>query len=199
MKTKLLKFTPIIIRLLEKTIKFECDRDTSRDKSILYALWHSQALAVAMYGIDKNIYSIASQNKDGEIASYILNKLGFKVIRGSNDTHKDKGGAKAIIQIKQILEKGYNVAITVDGPVGPPKKVKRGIVYLAQKTGFPIVGIYADVSRYINLNSWDKFQIPLPFSKIRLLTTKEIYVNKNLDLVEAAEILEQNMMHLESK
>ncbi len=200
MKNTLTKSLPLLIRLLRKTIKITCDRDDSKDKSIIYALWHSQALAVALYGIDKNIYSMASQNKDGDIAAYILEGLGFGVVRGSsNKDGKDKGGAKALMQIKRVLEQGYNIAITVDGPTGPPKKVKQGIIYLAQKTKRPIVGIYADISKYISLNSWDSFQIPLPFSKIRLFTTEEIYVKENEDLETYAKILEQSMINLELK
>ncbi|GAB6078263.1 lysophospholipid acyltransferase family protein [Hydrogenobaculum acidophilum] len=200
MNQRLLKFLPISIRLLRKTIKITCDRDDSKDKSIIYALWHSQALAIAMYGIDKKIYSMASQNKDGNIAAYILEGLGFGVVRGSsNNDSKDKGGAKALIQIKRVLEQGHNVAITVDGPTGPPKKVKQGIVYLAQKTKRPIVGIYADISKYISLNSWDRFQIPLPFSNIRLFTTEEICVKENEDLEAYTKILEQKMINLELK
>lgn len=151
-----------------------------------------------MYGIDKNIYSIASKNKDGEIAAYILKSLGFGVIRGSTNDTKDKGGAKALIELKNILEKGYNIAITVDGPKGPPKIVKPGITYLAQKTGSPIVGVYADISKYISLNSWDKFQIPLPFSRIRLLTTEEIYINKDMSLEKATKLLEDKMLMLKT-
>ncbi len=142
---------------------------------------------------------MASQNKDGEIASYILKGLGFGVVRGSSNTDKDKGGAKALIQIKRILEQGHNIAITVDGPKGPPKKVKQGTIYLAQKTKKPIVGIYANISKYITLNSWDKFQVPLPFCNIRLLTTQEIYVSDDMNLEEYSEVLEKSMMELELK
>ncbi len=200
MNQRFIKSLPIFIRLLRKTIKITCDRDDSKDKSIIYALWHSQALAIAIYGMGKRIYSMASQNKDGDIAAHILEGLGFGVVRGSsNKDNKDKGGAKALLQIKRILEQGYNIAITVDGPTGPPKKVKQGVVYLSQKTKRPIVGIYADISHCISLNSWDRFQIPLPFSKIRLMTTEEIYIKENDDLEEYAKILEQKMISLESK
>ncbi len=200
MNKTLIKPLPKLIRLLRKTIKIYCDRDDSKDRSIIYALWHSQALAVAMYGIDKNIYSIASQNKDGDIAAYILEGLGFGVVRGSsNKDNKDKGGAKALMQIKKILEKGHNIAITVDGPTGPPKKVKQGIVYLAQKTKRPVVGIYADISHFISLNTWDRFQIPLPFSKIKLITTEEIYIKEDEDLEAYTKMIEEKMIALESK
>jgi lysophospholipid acyltransferase (LPLAT)-like uncharacterized protein len=200
MKDNLIKLLPYGIRLLRKTIKITCDRDDSKDRAVIYALWHSQALAVAMYGIDKNIYSMASQNKDGDIATILLQGLGFGVVRGSsNKDNKDKGGVKALIQIKKILEQGYNIAITVDGPTGPPKKVKQGVVYLAQKTKRPIVGIYANISNYISLNSWDRFQIPIPFSSIKLNTTEEIYIEENVDLEEYTKLLEEKMIGLELK
>jgi len=200
MKKKFLKILPSGLRLLRKAINITCDRDDSKDKSIIYALWHSQALLVALYGIDKNIYSMASENKDGDIATILLEGLGFGVVRGSsNKDNKDKGGAKALIKIKKVLEQGYNIAITVDGPTGPPKVVKQGIVYLAQKTKRPIVGIYADVSKCIRLNSWDRFQIPLPFSKIKLFTTEEIYIEENENLEVYRKLLQDKMIELEQK
>jgi len=83
-------------------------------------------------------------------------------------------------------------------PLAHPKSKTRHRLSCS-KTKRPIVGIYANISNYISLNSWDRFQIPMPFSSIKLKTTEEIYIEENADLEEYTKLLEEKMIGLELK
>ncbi|RMH80491.1 MAG: DUF374 domain-containing protein [Acidobacteria bacterium] len=170
----------LFLRLLSRTVRWErrIDYDLYRGKII--ALLHGNALCVALLGIDRGIYTMVSRFRDGDLADMLLRRLGFKVFRGSSEEGKpQKGGRTALLKLIEVLKEKNTVALTVDGPKGPACVVKEGVVFLAQKTGAPIVPLYVKFERSIKLNSWDRFTIPLPFSKAKVLMGKEIRVEPN--------------------
>ncbi len=192
-------FIVLLVRILGRTIRWKKRYDFDKDKKKIYAIWHGHALALALFGMDRGIYTMASRFIDGEIATRLLKGLGFEVVRGSTEEGRaEKGGRTGTLQLIEILQKGHNVALTVDGPKGPAFKVKKGVVFLAQKTGATIVPAVVKFEKAKELNSWDRFLIPYPFTKGEVLIGKEINVSEGDDLEEKRLELERILAELSS-
>jgi len=198
----LLLLTPLwvlLVRILARTIRWKKRYDFERDRKTIYALWHGQALALAMFGMDRGIYTLASRFRDGEIATKLLEGMGFRVVRGSSEEGKaEKGGRTGTLKLIEVLNSGHNVAITVDGPKGPPFKVKKGIVFLAQKTGAKVVPAVVKFEKAKVLNSWDRFTIPYPFTKGEVVVGKPITVSEDDDLEVKRKEIERALLELSS-
>ncbi|ADC88698.1 protein of unknown function DUF374 [Thermocrinis albus DSM 14484] len=204
MKRKLLLLalllTPVfslLLRLLSRTIRWEKRYDFDRDRGKIYAIWHGNALGIALLGIDRGIVTLASRFRDGELAARLLEKLGYIVVRGSSEEGKvEKGGRVALLKLMEYIKEGRNIAITVDGPKGPAFRVKEGVVFLAQKTSAPIVPAYAWFEKKLELPTWDRMVIPLPFTKAKLLVAEEIQVAPEDDLEVRRAELEEVLLSL---
>lgn len=131
----------------------------------VFAFWHGRMFVLPFIFRDygEKVYVLISKHADGEVAADIVNSLGFKTVRGS--TGRGKGGDKAFLKMVTLIEEGNGIAITPDGPMGPAQKVKLGTAKLSLKTGVPVYPISFSAYPKVNLNSWDKFMVPLPFSK----------------------------------
>lgn len=152
-----------------------------------------------MLGIDRGIYALVSRFRDGDIAEKFLLSLGYRVIRGSTEEGKpQKGGSAGFLKLLRVLKEGQTVAITVDGPKGPYGKVKPGIILLAQKSGIPIIPVYVSFDWCIKLNTWDKFTIPLPFSKAKVRIGHPIWVLPEDTTDSKKEELEEALFSLSS-
>ncbi len=197
-----LALTPLIVllvRILGRTIRWRKRYEFSKDRGKIYALWHGHALALTLFGMDRGIYTIASRSEDGEIAARIAEGLGYRVVRGSTEEGRvDKGGRRSAIQLIRALREGHNVAITVDGPKGPAYKVQKGVIFLAQKTGAPIVPAAVRLERYKALKTWDRLMVPLPFTRAEALIGEEIIVREEDDLEEKRLELEKALSELSS-
>jgi len=134
-------------------------------KPTVMCLWHNELFTLIHVKREFKLMTIASKSKDGEYIAGVLEHLGFAVARGSSS----RGGAGALLASARLMRKGYSPAITVDGPRGPRHKVKDGVLYLAHTTKTPIVAARAVCDRVIRFNSWDRFEIPLPFSTVRVV------------------------------
>lgn len=171
-----------IIRLLVRTLRVEerpkdlRQRFKERGEGLIYAFWHRMMLALAYVGKDSNIHVLISQHTDGEYIAQVIKRLGYGVIRGSTT----RGGARAMISLVKKAREGFHIAITPDGPRGPRYIVQTGVIYLAQKSGVPILPASLGLSNYWELPSWDRFIIPKPFSKALLLYGTPIYVPPKL-------------------
>jgi len=127
---------------------------------------------------------IISQSRDGEIQTRIFKKLGYNIIRGSTG----RGGVRALIESIRELKKGASMAITVDGPRGPSGVVQDGVLMMAQKSGCALipVGTYAKPAWFAP--TWDRYMVPLPFSRAVFLFGDAIYVQANASSEEVAEL-----------
>jgi len=189
----------LALRILGRTIRWEKRYDFRKDKKKIYAIWHGHALALTLYGMDQGIYTVASLSRDGEVAAKVVEGLGYKVIRGSTEEGRTgKGGRKVALSLIKVLKEGGNVAITVDGPKGPAFRVKKGVIFLAQKTGATIVPFAAKLERYRSLNTWDKLMIPYPFTRGKVLIGEELTVSQSDDLEEKRLELEERLRELSS-
>ncbi len=130
----------------------------------IYALWHSQQLALTLGHRDQNIAVIVSRHRDGEIISRMVEGIGFRTIRGSST----RGGSPALRGFIRAAAEGHPLAITTDGPQGPARQCKPGAVLASARTGLPIVPVAAAASRVWRVNSWDEFFVPKPGSVVYL-------------------------------
>ncbi|MBU1099880.1 MAG: lysophospholipid acyltransferase family protein [Bacteroidetes bacterium] len=149
------------------------------------AFWHGTMLLPWHKHKASNFSALVSQSKDGEILSTLLRKWKYKVVRGSSNV----GGKEALGLMIEEINNGKCLAITPDGPTGPSHKMKAGAVVAAKKANVPLVllGVYYH-DKYI-LKSWDKFEIPKFFSKVSLLYSSPIFIDRELDFEGTSNII----------
>ena len=172
----------LFILLVGMTWRFQIFGDQNvqgvwaRGKNPIYAFWHGRMLAFCYSNRRQNIHIMVSEHRDGEIIARIVRLLGFVPVRGSTT----RGGRKALFQIAGRIGTGKDVAITPDGPKGPRWRVQPGVIALAQRTGMPIIPAANGVSFGKTLLSWDRFLIPMPFSKVAVLLGSPISVPRKI-------------------
>jgi lysophospholipid acyltransferase (LPLAT)-like uncharacterized protein len=146
-------------------------------KQPIYSFWHDRIFLGTYYFRDRGIVVLTSQSFDGEYIARFIQRLGYGAIRGSSS----RGAVRAFVEMIRTMRAGHSMAFTVDGPRGPRYQVKPGPVTLAKKTGNPMIPFVFEPKRYLTINSWDKMQIPLPFTKALLLIGEPIYVPADAD------------------
>lgn len=150
----------------------------------IYCAWHNRlALCVAIYyrfGRQRftaaGVAALVSASKDGALLADIFQRFGVEPVRGSSS----RRGAQALLELSTWAERGYDLAITPDGPRGPKYHVAGGAMALAQFTGLPIVPSSYYLSWKIRLRSWDAFQIPLPFSRCDITVGQVMFVPREI-------------------
>ncbi len=147
---------------------------------VIYGIWHNR-LAVSMkmyYGYFKprnrtsGLAALVSASKDGGFLASILECFKVQPVRGSSS----RRGPQALLELTTWAERGYDLAITPDGPRGPRYVVQEGIISLAQITGLPIIPVSCHLNWKFCLKSWDRFQIPLPFAGCEMIFEKPIHI-----------------------
>lgn len=154
--------------------------------AVIYALWHEQQAMMTYINRGRGICTMVSRSKDGEYMARILRHFGYNCARGSTT----RGGAAALRAMIKAAGQGYSLVVTPDGPRGPARRVQRGILYLAQKTGLPIVPCGCFMSPKIVFSSWDKYQFPLPFAKVNAVYGTPLSIPAGEDLDKKASELE---------
>jgi lysophospholipid acyltransferase (LPLAT)-like uncharacterized protein len=149
------------------------------DRQIIAVTWHRAAIFFVHYFGPIHPMIMFSRSKDGEYLARFAEKFGVQAARGSSS----RGGIEALREMIDFLKSGGKACATVlDGPRGPARVAKKGMVALAMATGVPVIPIIWSSSRaWTFKKSWDKTMIPKPFSKIILHCSDPIYVPPNLD------------------
>lgn len=168
-----------IIKFLVFTYKVKFVGEENRDhatemspnKSFLFSCWHEHVYQeLCAHAWTRPYLILASRSKDGDYAAFVGNRLGYVTIRGSSrKKDKDKGGKEAIETYVKGLKEGINCGITVDGPKGPRRVCKPGIVIMAMRSKSLILPTIAVSSSYWEFNSWDKFKVPKPWATITII------------------------------
>ncbi len=161
------------LRLIAVTLRYRINDPhgfTSRKdcRQAIYCVWHNRlALSMKLYfsfGREHHeaagLAGLVSASKDGAFLAAILQRFGVLPVRGSSS----RRGPQALLELTTWAERGYDLAITPDGPRGPRYVVQEGVMSLAQITGLPVVPVSYFLKRKFQLKSWDRFQIPLPFT-----------------------------------
>ncbi|RMH69505.1 MAG: DUF374 domain-containing protein [Gemmatimonadetes bacterium] len=153
-----------LIYLLGRTLRItwvdEAKR-TSIPSPVLYAFWHSRMLILGFSHRFRQALILISESQDGEFIARPIHRLGFVPVRGSTS----RSGLKALFRMARLISAGQDGAITPDGPRGPRQQVQIGTVLIAQRAGVPVLPIIAAAEKCWQLNSWDRFMIPKPFSR----------------------------------
>lgn len=161
------RLTALALAIIGTTLRFEVVAEegaipaTPPAKGI-FCFWHRSTLPCGWYFRKFRCSILISQSFDGELISRTLGLLGYNSVRGSSS----RGGAAGLLALQGVLESGLPVVFTADGPRGPIYQTKIGPVKLAQMTGEPIGSFYLLPERAWTLNSWDRFLIPKPFSRV---------------------------------
>jgi lysophospholipid acyltransferase (LPLAT)-like uncharacterized protein len=156
----------------------------------ILALWHGQHLLTpAIYPSKRPLVAMVSRSADAELNAQVIERFGIETVRGSGgrdpQSHMDKGGAKALIQLKRSLDAGKNVCMIADIPHGTPREAGQGIILLARLSGRPILPLAITTSRRKVLEkTWDKTTINLPFGRSAVVTSEPVWVDKKADEAE---------------
>ena len=135
--------------------------------SYLLGTWHHDVLPAITAQTGGTYVVLVSRSRDAEPVALTCSRLGHVVVRGSSRKGGiDKGGREAKEEMIGFLARGYPGAVTVDGPTGPAGKVKPGIVEMARRTGAPLVPYVALSERHWTFNTWDRFRLPKPFTRV---------------------------------
>src|SRR5205823_4889290 len=125
---------------------------------------------------------LSTLHRDGELLRQIHERFGLRVVLGSSS----RGGTAALLRMRRDMVGSRHFAFTPDGPRGPRRKCQIGAVYLASRTGLLIVPCGFGYSRTWRAGSWDRLALPLPFSRVRCVTSHPIHVPPGLRTSELA-------------
>ncbi len=189
-----------LIRAISLTIRWRLHDPTdvlgrTANRPVIYCAWHNR-LALAMptwrrffdgRRPDCRVAAIASASRDGSLVAEILRLFGAQPVRGSSS----RRGLHAMIELVEFAKNGFDLAITPDGPRGPLYSVQPGVVSLAQMTQLPILPMSYSLSRKVTIKSWDRFQIPLPFTRCEVQLGDLIEVPRSYRDKERAEVVER--------
>lgn len=148
----------------------------------LAAFWHQNILVAAWHYRDRGFGTAVSRSRDGELIAALLGALGYRApARGSSS----RGGAAALLGLVRLLQSGVTVSLQTDGPRGPARVSKPGVVSLARLTGAPITPVAFWARPRLRFRSWDRTLLPLPFARLVCRYGAPIEVPADAD--EAAE------------
>jgi lysophospholipid acyltransferase (LPLAT)-like uncharacterized protein len=128
----------------------------------IYCFWHQCVLPCTMYFRRSGAVILISRSFDGELITRVLRLFGFDAVRGSSS----RGAREGLLGLRRVIDSGRTAIFTADGPRGPIYQSKLGPIKLAQATGAPIGAFHLQPEHAWTRNSWDRFLIPRPFTRI---------------------------------
>ena len=140
----------------------EHDRRLAAGERCIFAFWHARMLPLVFTHRRRGIAVLVSRHRDGELIAGTIARLGYVTARGSST----RGGEEGLREMLALGARGRFLGISPDGPRGPAERVKPGLVYLASRTGFPVVPVAAAARSAWVFRSWDRFRVPRPFTRV---------------------------------
>lgn len=156
----------------------EIRRREREDERFILAFWHRHLLLMPYGYRGRRISVLISQSRDGELIARTVGRLGIDASRGSTT----RGGLAGMRSLLRKAEEGYDLAFTPDGPKGPAGVVQPGVILAAAATGWPIVPVALAASRCRRLRSWDRFVVPLPWSRVHFAYGEPLQVARRGEL-----------------
>lgn len=158
----------LLYRSLCGTLRFREENRTwldeldARGERLVFCLWHDELFPLMRMKKQLDIVTVVSPSRDGELLARVLEKLNLRTVRGSSG----RGGANALLGAARLMREGVHACITVDGPRGPRHKSKDGAFFLARHADAWIAPVRIIMHTSLHAPSWDRFQVPLPFSRV---------------------------------
>jgi len=166
----------------------------TKNKSVLFSVWHGQLLSV-FYDLRKeNVNAVAGTHRDADLISSIAKIWGWRMIRGSS---KEKGNIAYRGIVKALNIPGSMVFITPDGPTGPRRIPKYGIIRAAQTTNSVVIPVSVYSTKNWKFENWDTFYLEKPFGKIFIEYGQPITFFKKDEAKESINKLKKGMDEVE--
>jgi len=157
---------------------------------VILVCWHQRLMGTVLTEQKRSVGAVISKSDDGELISRAVKKLGFVPLRGSSS----RGGAVALKAVFRHLEGGNDVVFTPDGPRGPRFTMKPGAAYAAQRSGAPVVPLAVASGFKKVFASWDRFQLPLPFSRIQVVYGKPLAFAREEPIEDIEKSIREGLM-----
>ncbi len=167
-------------------------------KRIIYVFWHGRILMATHFWRNRGIVVMTSKSREGDYIARLIQLFGYGAARGSSS----RGSRRALLDMIRVLRNDRDVAFTIDGPRGPRYVAKPGAAWLAAKTGNAILPFHISCRDKWDLSSWDRFQIPKPFTRALVLIDAPIYVSKEAaekELEEAQQKVQRSLDQLRER
>jgi lysophospholipid acyltransferase (LPLAT)-like uncharacterized protein len=163
----------------------------------IFAFWHGRILPATLFWKHRGIVVLTSRNFDGEWIAGIIRRFGYGTARGSTS----RGGARALVQLRRDLAAGKPAAFTLDGPRGPARVAQAGALFLAGATGQPILPFHIEADRFWTMKSWDRTQVPKPFSRVGIVIGEPLAVRDttSASIAATSRELERTLVDLERR
>ena len=164
--------------------------------SLILAFWHNQIFGMTLFYNkflrERHATVLTSPSRDGDVLTAVVRQFGYDAIRGSSNKRSTAVLREMVAFLRQ--GNGNDIVITPDGPRGPVYKLQAGAIKISQLTGVPVLPIRLRYSNAISLKTWDRFRIPLPFSRVDVVLER---LERFSDLLDKQAIEEQRV-HLEN-
>lgn len=165
----------------------------------IIAFWHGRILPACWFFRRRGIVALTSANFDGQWIARVLEHFGNRTVAGSTS----RGGMRAMRQLRRELLRGHPVAFALDGPRGPARVAQPGATWVAAATGNPILAFHAEASACWEVSSWDRTQVPKPFSTVAIVMAPPLVISETAsaapqrlaDAIHQAQVRALEMLH----
>lgn len=170
-----------VLRAVCSTLRWQVYGDAHLERVLesghrpIFTLWHACIVAATWFWRNRGIVVMSSVSRDAEYTGRVIKRFGYGTARGS----ATRGGGRALSEMARCLQYGMEVGFTIDGPRGPAYVAKPGAVTLARHTGQAILPFHVVAKSYFEFPSWDRLQIPLPFTRAACFIGEPIYVERD--------------------
>ena len=173
----------LAIRAVGCTLRYRVEgrehwEEAARDGALpIYTFWHDRIFAGTYFFRGRRIVIMTSRSFDGEYIARFIQRFGYGAVRGSST----RGAVGALVELARLVRRGCPAGFSIDGPRGPRHVAKMGAVHLAKKTGQPVLPFGVNAERFWQLKSWDRLQIPQPFSRVTVRFAPPVRVPADAD------------------
>ncbi len=187
------------IRIIGNTLRWEVvgwenfSAIEAAQKKIIYAFWHGRIILATYFWRNRGIVVMISNHQDGEYIAAVIRRFGYASSRGSST----RGGRRALVEMLHKLQNNNHIGFALDGPRGPRYIAKPGAIWLASKSGNPLLPFSVSTKKKWILSSWDHFQIPLPFTQALMIIGRPLYVSAEASKEELDRAQRQLQLELE--
>jgi lysophospholipid acyltransferase (LPLAT)-like uncharacterized protein len=185
-----------VARLVGKTLRIRVENwgvvqeRINNGQGAVLVSWHGRTFVPANQFCGKKFITLISVSRDGEIQNVIFTRFGFKTIRGSTK----RQGVRAALEAARDVRNGGILAFTPDGPRGPTHKVQPGALFIAQKSGCPVIPVGVSAYPRIQISTWDRYLIPLAFARACMIIGDPIVIPPDAD-EETLQLLTNHIEH----